>query len=308
MARIRSIKPEFAGDEKMAKVSRDARLTFLLVVSQADDAGLLAAAPRQILGTLYPLDESVTIELLEAWLAELLAIGRIRWRLTRDGARVIEVINWLKHQRIDKVTPSKITPLLIKLAESSRGSREEAASGQPIEAEVGSGVGSRKLEAEKEVGVKGRGDIDISTSRVENSNDPPSGEGTSNSNNDRHVTAAATTIVRKFIRKFYDEPGKRRVDVVGQLEALLTTRGVKLDKSTQVWAVDRDHLDDACRAVIEKPPDNPDKAIVFVLKKLRDSRLEVMSRRNKTDSSRRVAPPDGGSPARIGGVIAKEVA
>ncbi len=44
MARIRTIKPEFAGDEKMAKASRDARLTFLLVVSQADDAGLLAAA------------------------------------------------------------------------------------------------------------------------------------------------------------------------------------------------------------------------------------------------------------------------
>ena len=43
MARIRTIKPEFWTDEKLAPLSPICRLTFLGLVSMADDAGRLNA-------------------------------------------------------------------------------------------------------------------------------------------------------------------------------------------------------------------------------------------------------------------------
>lgn len=115
MPRIRSLKPEFATDEKLATVSRDARLTFALCIAQADCDGLLGGTPRQLLGTLYPHDLDVTAEMLEAWLQELCAIGSGRWRETVDGARVFELVHWRAHQRIDHrskpILAQKLKPL-----------------------------------------------------------------------------------------------------------------------------------------------------------------------------------------------------
>lgn len=131
MPRIRTIKPEFASDEKLAKVSRDARLTFVLLMTQADDDGLLLARHRQLLGALYPHDDDVTPEALASWLAELCAIGVIRRRETADSAPVVEIANWSRHQRIDHKSKSLILPRLRDdsceprevLAQPSRGPR-----------------------------------------------------------------------------------------------------------------------------------------------------------------------------------------
>ncbi|MBA3852914.1 MAG: hypothetical protein C0503_00785 [Gemmatimonas sp.] len=101
MARIRTIKPEFADDEKLAKVSRDARLTFVLLITQADDYGLIPGSPRQLLGSLFPLDESVSTDMLRAWISELVSIGAVRWRSTVDGAPVVELTQWANHQKVD---------------------------------------------------------------------------------------------------------------------------------------------------------------------------------------------------------------
>lgn len=100
MPRIRTVKPELASDRKLAQASRDARYTFVLLISQADDDGLVRAEPRQLLGSLYPHDYDVTPEILERWLAELDGLGLIHWRHTRDGMRVAELVNWSRHQNI----------------------------------------------------------------------------------------------------------------------------------------------------------------------------------------------------------------
>lgn len=100
MARIRTVKPELASDRKLASVSRDARYTFVLLISQADDDGLVRAEPRQLLGTLYPFDHDVSSDILEEWLAELVEIGAVRWRVTHDGMRVAEIVKWGRHQHI----------------------------------------------------------------------------------------------------------------------------------------------------------------------------------------------------------------
>jgi hypothetical protein len=101
MARIRSLKPELPSDAALASVPRDARLTFVYLISQADDYGLVPAAPRQLLGLLYPHDTDVTWAMLESWIDALQSAGVVRWRDTNDGQRVVELVNWTKHQRID---------------------------------------------------------------------------------------------------------------------------------------------------------------------------------------------------------------
>ncbi len=101
MSRIRTLKPELPGDTGLARCSRDARLTFVYLITQADDYGLMPASPRQLLGALYPNDEDVTAAMVMGWIQELVDAGRCQWRATRDGARVVQLLNWEKHQRID---------------------------------------------------------------------------------------------------------------------------------------------------------------------------------------------------------------
>lgn len=112
MPRIRSVKPEIVSDVRLSSVSRDARLTFIYMITQADDIGLLAGAPRQLVGTLYPLDESVTAPMLFDWIDELVAGGLIRRRETRDGVPVLQITNWAKHQRVDNAGRSQLGALL----------------------------------------------------------------------------------------------------------------------------------------------------------------------------------------------------
>lgn len=113
MPRIRTIKPELPEDRKLASVSRDARYTFILLITQAEDNGLIAGSHRQLLGSLYPHEEDVTVPMVLAWIDELRSIGILRWRETMDGARVLEVVNWSKHQRIDNRGRSQIADKLL---------------------------------------------------------------------------------------------------------------------------------------------------------------------------------------------------
>lgn len=131
MPRIRTIKPEITTDEKLARVSRDARLTFFYCISQADDDGLLLGNDRQLLAALYPLDNSVTYRLLAEWVEELVDIGVLRWRATLEGSPVLQITNWGSHQKIDHKGKSLLLPRLREWREDdarpSRDSREDLA-------------------------------------------------------------------------------------------------------------------------------------------------------------------------------------
>lgn len=100
MARIRTLKPELPQDRKLAGVTRDARLTFIYLITAADDDGLVRAEGRYLLGTLFPFDSDVTEEAIRSWIDELAAIDVVRWRSTQDGASVLELVNWSRHQHI----------------------------------------------------------------------------------------------------------------------------------------------------------------------------------------------------------------
>lgn len=106
MARIRTIKPDFPHSESMGRVSREARLCFILLWTMADDEGRLRGNSRMVASLLYPFDDDVG-KLMPEWLRELEAEGCIVcYQIERDS--YIQISNWLKHQKIDKPYPSKL--------------------------------------------------------------------------------------------------------------------------------------------------------------------------------------------------------
>lgn len=103
MARIRTIKPEFPQSESMGRVSRDARLLFVMLWPICDDHGRTRAASRMLASLLFPYDDDAP-SLIDGWLAELEREDCIR-RYEANGSTFLVVRNWLNHQKIDK--PSK---------------------------------------------------------------------------------------------------------------------------------------------------------------------------------------------------------
>jgi hypothetical protein len=98
MARIRTIKPSFWGDDKVSELSRDARLLFLGLVSMADDSGRFLGSPSAISGYIYPNDK-IQPKWLAARLAELEQSGMV---VFYNGGRIRygAIPNWRKHQKI----------------------------------------------------------------------------------------------------------------------------------------------------------------------------------------------------------------
>lgn len=121
MARIRTIKPEYWSDERMATVSLQARLLFLGLLNLADDEGRLRGHPALIRGALFPYDDLTNAQ-VDGWLEELAASGRIQ-RYRVDGESYVWVRNFERHQKIDRPTPSRIPEPSEVLDESSTSTR-----------------------------------------------------------------------------------------------------------------------------------------------------------------------------------------
>lgn len=166
MARIRTIKPEFPHSESMGNVSRDARLTFIQLWTLADDAGRLRGNSRMLASLLFPYDDDAK-DLIEGWLTELERENCVQ-RYSIEGASYLQVCNWLKHQKIDKPSPSKLP----RFDEASRivAKAREASSGDlDLDLDVdldldreGKGEGSTRTRARVEPNVpRGSGTIDM---------------------------------------------------------------------------------------------------------------------------------------------------
>ncbi len=105
--RIRTLKPELWQDEAVGEVSRDARLLFVGLITQADDKGRLRGDPRLIAAQLFPYDAPPP-EQVEAWLAELDRVGLIQ-RYAHAGRPLICLPAWERHQKINRAS-EKVLP------------------------------------------------------------------------------------------------------------------------------------------------------------------------------------------------------
>lgn len=106
MGRIRTIKPEFPHSESMGRVSREARLLFILLWTLADDSGRLRGTSRMLASLLYPYDNDAARH-IDDWVADLERECCIV-RYVVEGTSYVQVLNWCKHQKIDKPSQSRI--------------------------------------------------------------------------------------------------------------------------------------------------------------------------------------------------------
>ncbi|MBT1162868.1 hypothetical protein [Bifidobacterium sp. SO1] len=103
--RIRSIKPEFWRSRDIAKLDWDTRLIFIGLWSYVDDNGVGKDIDFDIIGDLFASDlmndPRETVARVSRALATLSEAGLI-YRYEVDGTPYLEIVNWAKHQRIDK--------------------------------------------------------------------------------------------------------------------------------------------------------------------------------------------------------------
>lgn len=115
MPRIRTLKPEFWADEKLAPLAPLDRLVFLGLISMADDAGRVLDNVRVIDAMLFPQTPDTALEALR----RLAGIGRIRRGKTASGQRIIEIAHWNRHQKISHPNYSSAFPEIIEDVEDT---------------------------------------------------------------------------------------------------------------------------------------------------------------------------------------------
>lgn len=104
--RIRTIKPEFWKHPVLSALAPEARLLALGCLSMADDEGYFYADARIVRGEVMPFDDDSSK--VRRWLDDLSNVGWIEVRETPGHGRIGRVVNFAKHQRIDRARDSEL--------------------------------------------------------------------------------------------------------------------------------------------------------------------------------------------------------
>ena len=104
--RIRTIKPEFWSHPVMSRLSDQAKLLAIGLLNCADDDGFFIADPVLLRNALRPFDEDSSIT--RRALDECSRADWIEVRKTKPHGPIGLVLNFKKHQRIDRPSASKI--------------------------------------------------------------------------------------------------------------------------------------------------------------------------------------------------------
>lgn len=105
MARMRSIKPEFWMDRKLARLlSRDERMLYVGLWNQADEHGRCLGDPRVVQGTVFPYEDDLTVQDLDRMLDSLAKAGVIV-RYSVDEDPYLWLPKLAQHQRLE---PEKV--------------------------------------------------------------------------------------------------------------------------------------------------------------------------------------------------------
>lgn len=99
MARIRSIKPEVRISEKVNSWPIECRYFWVLLWGYCDDYGYGRDNARLIVADSFPLDDTVTAEMVSEWMDTIWESGVID-RFAVDDSLYFRVINWDEHQKI----------------------------------------------------------------------------------------------------------------------------------------------------------------------------------------------------------------
>lgn len=119
MARIRTIKPEFWTDERLSALPEATHLLAAALLNHSDDEGYFNANHALIKAACSPIREpSVTIpESLE----RLAGVGYLSFGAGSDGRHYGRIVNFHKHQKVNRPSPSRIKPLVTSFTGSRNG-------------------------------------------------------------------------------------------------------------------------------------------------------------------------------------------
>ena len=108
MARIRTIKPQFWSDLDVCRLSRDARLTALAIISYADDRGRLEFSATAIRGYAFKHD-GLSDKRVRGWMEEVINSGMaLAYKV--HGFDHLWLPKFWRHQVINRPTESQIPP------------------------------------------------------------------------------------------------------------------------------------------------------------------------------------------------------
>jgi hypothetical protein len=99
------IDPDFWSDEKLGTKTRDERLFFMGLISNADDEGYGRANIKLLKATIFPYDDDIKPCHIENMLRSLKGMVFV---YIIDSQEFYYIPNFLKHQVINKPTPSKL--------------------------------------------------------------------------------------------------------------------------------------------------------------------------------------------------------
>lgn len=122
MARIRTIKPSFWEDEIVGLLSREARLLFIASWTVADDEGLLRWTPEYLKSATFAYDPDVPARKVERLMGEVVENGLVfAYQSGRPPRQQLGyVVNFRRHQRINRPQPSSLPPPSIQSLEVKR--------------------------------------------------------------------------------------------------------------------------------------------------------------------------------------------
>jgi len=104
MPRKRMIDPEFWSDEEIGNWSLGARLLYIGLWNFADDEGRFKADIRLLKSQIFPYDKRIIMTSLMQEIAIKVQLYE------HNGAHYGFIMNFKKHQRIDRPTPSRLPP------------------------------------------------------------------------------------------------------------------------------------------------------------------------------------------------------
>lgn len=110
MARKRMIDPEFWKDEKLGECSRDERLLFMGLISNADDEGKGRASVKLLKSEIFPYDEDIKFKDMEKMMSNLMEKKFIIIYVI-DSQHFYYLPKFSRHQVINKPTKSKLPEL-----------------------------------------------------------------------------------------------------------------------------------------------------------------------------------------------------
>ena len=110
MPRRRMIDPDFWTDSKLGKASRDERLLFIGLFSNADDEGRIMAEPAYLKSIIFPYDDDITSSHVKEMRDHLAQINRNVTLYENSGEPYIQLQKWSTHQKPRYPKPSRFPP------------------------------------------------------------------------------------------------------------------------------------------------------------------------------------------------------